>query len=403
MKRAVITGMGAISPLGNNLQEVTDSLRNSRSGIRYNPIYEEINLKCHVSGSVDLDLEALIDRKMRRFMSVSSAYAYLSTKEAVADAALTAEQLNGERTATIIGVGGSGISDQYAASETQRTKGSRRISAYYVPRIMTNAPSATVSTCFHTRGPSFSISSACSTSAHCIGVAYEQILLDNVDIALAGGCEEEYCYTSMLFDAMGALSSRYNDTPEKASRPFDEGRDGFVPAGGSGTVIVEELEHALRRNAHIYAEITGYGATSDGADMVAPSGEGAVRCMNIALRNGQTPDYINAHGTSTPAGDLVELQAIHSVLGDKTPPISSTKALMGHSLGAAGALEFIFSLLMMQEKFITPCTNLSQPPAFAADYPLPTELIENADLRCIMSNSFGFGGTNASLVANKYT
>lgn len=399
MKRIVVTGMGALSPLGNSLPEITDSLRNTRSGIIANANYLETGLKCNVSGSVDVNLAELIDRKMRRFMSVASAYAFLATRDAIADANLTPEQVGSDRTATIIGVGGNGISDQHEVVQIHQDKGAKRVGPYYVTRIMANSPSAIVSTYFRARGPSFTVSSACATSAHAIGLASEQIQLGNVDIVLAGGCEEEYSYTSLLFDSMGALSSKYNDDPQRASRPFDRDRDGFVPAGGSGTVIVEEMEHALKRGARIYAEITGYCATSDGADMVSPSGEGAARCMKQALRNCETPDYINAHATSTPTGDLVELQSIRDVLGSDIPPISSTKALMGHALGAASALEFIFSLLMMEGRFIVPCVNLQNPDGIAADYPLPIDLIEDVDIKSVMSNSFGFGGTNACLVA----
>ena len=402
-RRAVITGYGALSCIGNDNTAVEASLRAVRSGIRHSTPYAERNMRCHVCGPIDVDPSAQLERKQYRFMGKTSAYASLAANEAVANSGLTPEQLNSHRTAAFIGAGGNGVTDLCEALDIVDKKGPRRLSPYYVTKVMDNSPSAIISTNLRVRGPSYTISSACSTSAHCIGTAYEQIVLDNIDCAVAGGGEEECWQISVLFDAMGALSSKYNDTPEIASRPFDSARDGFVPSGGAGIVVVEELEYARQRGANIIGEIVGYGATSDGADMVAPSGEGAMRCMQNALRECDPPDYINAHATSTPLGDLVELQAIRSVLGDKIPPISSTKALTGHALGAAGSLELIYSLMMMEGNFIVPCANLQDPDGEAANYPLQRELEANANLQTIMSNSFGFGGTNASLVVARHS
>ncbi|MGI9345437.1 MAG: beta-ketoacyl synthase N-terminal-like domain-containing protein [Gammaproteobacteria bacterium] len=403
MRRAVITGYGGISCLGNDITSIADSLQNLRSGIKKDPSYQEQNMRCRVSGGIDLDVKPLIERKKLRFMSRATAYAYLAAEAAIAQSKLTPEMLNSEKTATFVGTGGNGIRETHQALDIWRLKGARKIPPYVVPQTMDNGASAVLSTYFKTRGASYSISSACSTSAHCIGQACEQIQLNNADLVLAGGADDECWQISSLFDAMGALSSHFNDYPEQASRPFDKERDGFVPSGGAGIVIVEELEHALSRNATIFAEIVGYGATSDGVDMVAPSGEGAERCMRMALRNCDAPDYINAHATSTPAGDHVELQAIRQVLGSKIPDISSTKALTGHALGGAGVLELIYSLIMLERDFIVPCVNLTTPDDVSADFVFPTEVKNQAGLKRIMSNSFGFGGTNASLVIEKHS
>lgn len=401
-RRPVITGFGALSCIGNDAASIHQALLTSRSGITTCNEYKEKNMKCHVSGAISVEPAEHIERKQLRFMGRTTAYASIATQNAVTHAGLTPEQLHSERTAAIIGAGGNGITELCQAVDIERDKGTRKLGPYFVTKVMDNAPSAAISTNFRVRGPSYSVSSACATSAHCIGIACEQILLDNIDCALAGGAEEETWQISMLFDAMGALSNKYNDLPATASRPFDNSRDGFVPSGGAGIVVVEEREHALKRGANILAEVIGYAATSDGHDMVAPSGEGSVRCMRLATRDCDQPDYINAHATSTPAGDIVELQAVREVFGANTPPISSTKALTGHALGAAGALELIYSMIMLQHDFITPCANLDTPDEGMEDYPLPRSLVKNAGLQRIMSNSFGFGGTNASLILQKH-
>lgn len=401
MRRAVITGMGIVSCLGNNSAEVLDSLRNGRSGIRYNESYKEHGFRSLVSGSISVDTQ-VIDRKIRRFMGDSSAYAYLSLLEAIEQAGLTDDQIRNERTGIIAGSGGASCQYQIEAVDILREKGVRKIGPYMVPRIMTSTVSACLATAVGIRGVNYSMASACATSAHCIGHAVEQIQAGRQDIVFAGGGEEEHWGLTMMFDAMGALSTRYNDTPETASRPFDKDRDGFVIAGGGGMLVIEELEHAQRRGARIIAEIVGYGATSDGADMVAPSGEGAERCMRIAMKDLKQPvDYINAHGTSTPIGDITELRTLKRLFGDKVPPVSSTKSLSGHSLGAAGVHEAIYSLLMLEEQFIAGTANLTETDQEVADLPLPRKA-EKADLNVVMSNSFGFGGTNATLVLQKY-
>ncbi|WP_374288279.1 beta-ketoacyl-ACP synthase I [Pseudomonas fluvialis] len=403
MRRVVITGLGIVSCLGNDKETVTASLRNGQSGIRFNPAYAEMGLRSQVSGSVQLNLEELIDRKIYRFMGDAAAYAYLAMQQAIADAGLSAEQVSNPRTGLIAGSGGASTLNQMEAIDTLREKGVKRIGPYRVPRTMGSTVSACLATPFQIKGVNYSISSACATSAHCIGNAMEQIQLGKQDIVFAGGGEEEHWSQSCLFDAMGALSTQYNDTPERASRAYDAQRDGFVIAGGGGMVVVEELQHALKRGAKIYAEIVGYGATSDGYDMVAPSGEGAVRCMQQALANVTTPiDYLNTHGTSTPVGDVAEARAVREVFADKAPLISSTKSLSGHSLGAAGVQEAIYCLLMMQGGFIAGSANIDTLDPEVADLPIQRSTLENAKIDTVMSNSFGFGGTNATLVLKRW-
>jgi 3-oxoacyl-(acyl-carrier-protein) synthase len=402
MRRAVITGIGIVSSLGNNAAEVLASLKAGKSGITYSEQFEQQNLRSRVWGNIKLDVADLIDRKVLRFMGDAAAYAYLSMQQAIADAKLTEEMVSNPRTGLVAGSGGASSKNQIEACDTLREKGVRRVGPYMVPRTMSSTTSACLATPFKIKGINYSISSACATSSHCIGHALEQIQLGKQDIVFAGGGEEVDWTLAMQFDAMGALSSKYNDTPEKASRTYDAGRDGFVISGGGGIVVVEELEHALARGAHIYAEITGYGATSDGYDMVAPSGEGAVRCMQQAMSTVAAPiDYLNTHGTSTPVGDVKELEAIHAVFGDKAPKISATKAMSGHALGAAGVHEAIYSLLMMENNFIAPSINIETLDEKAQGLPIVTEYQE-AELNNIMSNSFGFGGTNATLVFSKY-
>lgn len=403
MRRVVITGLGIVSCLGNDKETVTASLRNGQSGIRFNPAYAEMGLRSQVSGSVQLNLEELIDRKIYRFMGDAAAYAYLAMQQAIADAGLSAEQVSNPRTGLIAGSGGASTLNQMEAIDTLREKGVKRIGPYRVPRTMGSTVSACLATPFQIKGVNYSISSACATSAHCIGNAMEQIQLGKQDIVFAGGGEEEHWSQSCLFDAMGALSTQYNDTPERASRAYDAQRDGFVIAGGGGMVVVEELQHALKRGAKIYAEIVGYGATSDGYDMVAPSGEGAVRCMQQALANVTTPiDYLNTHGTSTPVGDVAEARAVREVFADKAPLISSTKSLSGHSLGAAGVQEAIYCLLMMQGGFIAGSANIDTLDPEVGDLPIQRSTLENAKIDTVMSNSFGFGGTNATLVLKRW-
>lgn len=404
MRRAVITGMGIISCLGNDKATVAASLRAGKTGIRFNPSYAEMGLRSHVSGTVDIDLEEAIDRKVLRFMGQAAAFTYLSMQQAVEDSGLSPEDVSNPRTGLIAGSGGASTLNQMEAIDILREKGVKRIGPYRVTRTMGSTVSACLATPFKIKGVNYSVSSACATSAHCIGQALEQIQLGKQDIVFAGGGEEEHWSQSCLFDAMGALSTQYNDTPEKASRAYDSKRDGFVIAGGGGMVVVEELEHALKRGAKIYAEIVGYGATSDGYDMVAPSGEGAVRCMQQALATVDTPiDYLNTHGTSTPVGDVAEIRAVREVFADKAPPISSTKSLSGHSLGAAGVQEAIYSLLMMEGNFIAGSINIDELDEEAKDLPIVQKTQENVTLNTVMSNSFGFGGTNATLVLRRYT
>jgi 3-oxoacyl-[acyl-carrier-protein] synthase-1 len=403
MRRAVITGLGIVSCLGNDKQSVSASLRACRPGIRFNPSYAEMGLRSQVSGSVDLNLEELIDRKVYRFMGNAAAYAYLAMQQAIADSGLNAEDISNPRTGLVAGSGGASTINQLESFDILREKGVKRVGPYRVPRTMSSTVSACLATPFQIKGVNYSISSACATSAHCIGHAMEQIQMGKQDIVFAGGGEEEHWSQSFLFDAMGALSTQYNDTPEKASRAYDAKRDGFVIAGGGGMVVVEELEHALKRGAKIYAEIVGYGATSDGYDMVAPSGEGAVRCMQQALATVTDPiDYLNTHGTSTPVGDAAEGRAVREVFADKAPMISSTKSLSGHSLGAAGVHEAIYCLLMMEGNFVTGSANIETLDPEVADLPILRETRENTQLNTVMSNSFGFGGTNATLVLKRW-
>ncbi|MDP3847918.1 MAG: beta-ketoacyl-ACP synthase I [Pseudomonas sp.] len=403
MRRVVITGLGIVSCLGTDKDTVSASLRAGRSGISFNPAYAEMGLRSQVSGSVKLDLEALIDRKVYRFMGDAAAFAYLAMEQAVKDAGLTAEEVSNPRIGLVAGSGGASTVNQMEALDILREKGVKRVGPYRVPRTMSSTVSACLATPFKIKGVNYSISSACATSAHCIGHAMELIQLGKQDIVFAGGGEEEHWSQSFLFDAMGALSSKYNDTPETASRAYDATRDGFVIAGGGGMVVVEELEHALKRGAKIYAEIIGYGATSDGYDMVAPSGEGAVRCMQQALATVNEPvDYLNTHGTSTPVGDLAESRGVREVFGDKAPLISSTKSLSGHSLGAAGVHEAIYCMLMMEGNFLAASANIETLDPEVADLPILRETRENFSANIVMSNSFGFGGTNASLVLKRW-
>ena len=402
LKRAVITGIGAISCIGNNISEITKSLKSGTSGISFNESYKELGMRSHISGSINLNLKDLIDRKHLRFMGEAASYAYLSTAEAIRDSGLDLSRFSSQDVGVIAGSGGASSRSQVEAADIVKSKGVKRIGPYRVTQTMGNTVSAALATFFGIKGVNFSISSACSTSAHCIGSALEQIQLGKQKIILAGGAEDEHWTMSSMFDAMGALSSSYNESPEKASRPFDKDRDGFVIAGGAGMLVVEELDHALERNADIYAEITGYGATSDGDDMVHPSGEGATNCMlkAVEMHGKDNIDYINAHGTSTPAGDPVELESIKKVFIDKIPPISSTKSQTGHTLGAAGALESIFSLLMLKNSFISKTLNLSSSIDEGEGLDLVSE-VRDQDLDAVMNNSFGFGGTNVSLVFEK--
>jgi 3-oxoacyl-[acyl-carrier-protein] synthase-1 len=398
-RRVVVTGLGIISPIGNTLAEVIESLRLSRSGIERNPRYEAAKLRSLVAGTVKHRdaLMASIDRKLSRFMGDAAAWAYLSMQQAIADAGLEPELVSHPRTGLIAGSGGGSPFNQVEGNDLLREKGVRRVGAFRVPKIMSSTVSANLATAFSILGLNYSITSACATSAHAIGAACEQIAWGKQDIVFAGGGEEESVELTAFFDAMGALTSNHNDTPEIASRPYDVTRDGFVAAGGGAMLVLEEYEHAKKRGAKIYAEVVGYGATSDGADMVAPNGEGAVRCMQQALSTVKTPlDYINTHGTSTPVGDTVELKAIREVFGDSIPPLSSTKALTGHSLGAVGAQEAIYCLLMMQEGFISPSAHIQELDPKAADFPIVRELVEKP-LKTTLTNSFGFGGTNASV------
>ncbi|MCQ4308369.1 beta-ketoacyl-ACP synthase I [Pseudomonas stutzeri] len=403
MRRVVITGLGIVSCLGNDKDTVSANLRASRPGIRFNQAYADMGLRSQVSGSVDLNLEELIDRKVLRFMGDAAAYAYLAMQQALEDSGLSADDISNPRIGLIAGSGGASTINQMEAIDILRDKGVKRIGPYRVPRTMSSTVSACLATPFRIKGINYSIASACATSAHCIGAAMEQIQMGKQDVIFAGGGEEEHYSQSCLFDAMGALSSQYNATPEKASRAYDSKRDGFVIAGGGGMVVVEELEHALKRGAKIYAEIVGYGATSDGYDMVAPSGEGALRCMQQAMATVEGPiDYLNTHGTSTPVGDVAEAKAVRNMFGDKLPAISSTKSLSGHSLGAAGVHEAIYCMLMMQGNFIAGSANIDELDPEVADLPIVRETRENAQFDTVMSNSFGFGGTNATLVLKRW-
>jgi len=402
MKRVVISGMGLVSPLGNNKEETLISLRETKSGIKFQEEYKEMGLRSHVAGSIDIDVESMIDRKLRRFMGDAAAFSYISLAEAIADSGLPEDQVSNYRTGIVAGSGGASSSNLIEAADILREKGVKRIGPYRVTRTMGSTVSACLSTAYKIKGVNYSITSACSTSAHCIGHAAELIQLGKQDIVFAGGGEEEHWSMSSLFDAMGALSTVRNENPATASRAYDKDRDGFVIAGGGGFVVVEEYEHAIARGAKIYAELVGYAATSDGFDMVAPSCEGGQRAMQIALStvDGEI-DYINAHGTSTPAGDIPEINAIKAVFGDKIPRISSTKSLSGHSLGAAGVHEAIYSLLMLENDFICESANIDELDPLVADAPIVRARIDNAGIRTVMSNSFGFGGTNAVLAFQK--
>jgi 3-oxoacyl-[acyl-carrier-protein] synthase-1 len=403
MKRVVVTGIGIVSCLGNDQNTVLESLKQGRSGIKFKEEYKELGLRSHVAGSIDIDTESLIDRRHRRFMSDAAAFAYIAMGQSIADAGLTEEQVSNVRTGLIAGSGGASLSTIVTAADTLRERGVRRVGPYCVPKSMSSTVSACLATPYKIKGVNYSITSACSTSAHCIGNAMELIQLGKQDIIFAGGGEEEHWTLSLQFDAMGALSTKYNDTPTLASRAYDVDRDGFVIAGGGAMIVLEERQHALKRGAKIYAEVVGYGATSDGYDMVAPSGEGAVRCMQQAMATTNGPiDYINAHGTSTPVGDIKELNAVKTVFGANAPKLSSTKSLSGHSLGAAGAHEAIYCLLMMKNRFIAASANVNTIDAEATGVPIVTTREDNVDLTTMMSNSFGFGGTNASLVFQKH-
>ena len=404
MRRVVVTGIGIVSCLGNNKEAVLDSLQQGRSGIKHNQSYVDIGMRSHISGSVDINAEEHIDRKLYRFMGDAAAYAYLSMKEAVEDSGLSEEQVSHFRTGLVVGSGGGSSEQQLESTDIMREKGLRRVGPYRITRTMSSTVSACLATPFKIKGVNYTISSACATSAHCIGHAAELIQLGKQDVVFAGGGEAEHWTMSHMFDAMGALSTNYNETPEKASRAFDAARDGFVIAGGGAVLVIEELEHAKARGAKIYAELTGYGATSDGYDMVSPSGEGGARAMQMAMHGLEgSVDYINTHGTSTPAGDVSELRAIKNVFGDAVPTLNSTKSLSGHSLGAAGAQEAIYSLLMMENDFIAASANVDTLDPEAEGLPIAVERINDIKLNRVMSNSFGFGGTNACLVFDKFT
>lgn len=402
MRRAVITGLGIVSSIGSNKEEVTASLKAGKSGISRSEMLAEMGLRSQVWGGIDLDTKALIDRKAYRFMGEAAAYAYLAMEQSIADSGLDPSLISNPRTGLVAGSGGASGKWQVEGADILRKRGARKVGSYLVPRSMSSTVSACLATPFQIKGLNYSISSACATSAHCIGHAVEQIQFNKQDIMFAGGGEELHWTYTLQFDGMGALSTSYNDTPELASRTYDVNRDGFVISGGGGIVVVEELEHALARGAKIYAEVTGYGATSDGEDMVAPNGEGAARCMRLALETVNSPvQYLNSHGTSTPVGDLAELRAIRDVFGGNSPAISATKAMTGHALGAAGVNEAIYSLLMMENNFIAPSINIETLDPQANDFDIVTTTREQT-LDTVMSNSFGFGGTNASLVMERY-
>lgn len=405
MRRAVVTGLGIISSLGNNQPEVKDSLYHGKSGITFQPEYAERGLRSQIAGSVNINYEELIDRKLLRFMAKGHAYAWIAMQEAIEDAKLSDDLVSNPMSGLIVGAGGTSTESMLHGTDTLAEKGIRRVGPYMVTKTMSNGVAACLATGAKIKGINYSISSACSTSAHCIGNAVEQIQLGKQDIVFAGGAEEEHWTMSYLFDAMGAMSSKFNDAPATASRTYDKDRDGFVISGGAGILVLEDYEHAKKRGATIYAEVTGYGATSDGHDMVAPSGEGAERSMIMALRNVEKVDYINTHGTSTPVGDVVEINAIKNVFasgkfGD-IPLIASTKSLSGHALGAAGVNEAIYSLIMMKNNFVSASANVNNIDENIRDVPIVTKLIENKEINTIMSNSFGFGGTNATLLFSK--
>ncbi len=402
MRRVAVTGLGIICPIGNSAQEVVASLREARSGITRAETYKRMGFRSQVEGSVKIDLDSAVDRRARRFMGDGAAYNFLAMQQSITDSGLEEKDIINERTGLIMGSGGPSTRAIVAAADTARSepvKGPKRVGPFVVPKAMSSTCSAVLSTWFKIKGLSYSISSACATSAHCIGNAAELIQWGKQDIMFAGGGEELDWSLSVLFDAMGAMSSHFNDTPDRASRAYDKNRDGFVIAGGGGSVVLEELEHAKARGAKIYAELVGYGATSDGHDMVAPSGEGAVRCMRQALAGLKAPvDYINAHGTSTPVGDVTEIAAMREMFGKNIPPVNSTKSLTGHSLGAAGVHEAIYSILQMRNGFIAESANIEEIDPELSDAPIVRKRIDNAALATVMSNSFGFGGTNASLV-----
>ena len=403
MRRVVVTGLGIVSSIGNNQAEVIESLREGKSGIVFNEEYRERGFRSQVCGSLKIDIDKVVDRRLRRFMGDGAAYNYIAMAEAIADSGLTESEISNERTGLVMGSGGPSTSNLVAAADTAREKGPKKVGPFIVPRTMSSTNSANLSTAFKIKGLSYSISSACSTSAHCIGNGAEMIQWGKQDIVFAGGGEELHWTLSVLFDAMPALSAKYNDRPATASRAYDVDRDGFVISGGGGVVVLEELEHARARGAKIYGELVGYGATSDGQDMVAPSGEGATRCMKMALRGLEGPvDYINTHGTSTPVGDITELRAIREVFGDKLPPISSTKSLTGHSQGAAGVHEAIYSLLMLQNNFIAASANIENLDPEAQGFPIVRDRRDNVRLNLVLSNSFGFGGTNAVLAFKRF-
>ncbi|MBL8537304.1 MAG: beta-ketoacyl-ACP synthase I [Hyphomonadaceae bacterium] len=401
MRRVVVTGMGIVSSIGNNTQEVLASLREAKSGIRSAPEYAEKGMRCQVHGEPQVRPEEVVDKRVMRFMGEGSGWNYIAMQQAITDAGLAHDEVSNERTGIVMGSGGPSAAAIVQAADTAREKGAKRVGPFAVPKAMSSTASATLATPFEIRGVNYSISSACATSAHCIGNAYEMIRDGRQDVMFAGGSEELDWTLSVLFDAMGAMSSKYNDTPEKASRAYDKNRDGFVIAGGAGVLVLEEYQRAKKRGAKIYGEVAGYGATSDGHDMVAPSGEGAVRCMKIAMRYLDRPvDYLNTHGTSTPVGDLKEMEAVRAVFGAKPPLISSTKSLTGHSLGAAGAQEAIYSLLMMNNGFACESAHIEElDPAFE-DLPILRKR-EDREINCVLSNSFGFGGTNATLAFTK--
>ena len=402
MKRVVVTGLGVVSCLGNNQEEVYQSLLNTKSGITFSEEYKELNLRSHLHGKPKIKLDDYIDRKIIRFMGNGSAYNYIAMAEAVKDSGLEENDVSNFTTGMVMGSGGPSIENVILAADKTREKSPKKMGPFIVPRTMASTASATLAVPFKIKGVNYTISSACSTSGHCIGNAMELIQLGKQNIIFAGGSDEVHFAMTAMFDAMTALSSKYNDTPEKASRPYDKTRDGFVISGGGGVLVLEEYEHAKARGAKIYAEITGYGATSDGYDMVAPSGEGAVRCMQMALSTTKNKiDYINTHGTSTPVGDITELKAVGEAFPDYKPKISSTKSLAGHSLGATSVHEAIYSLIMMKNKFISASANISDMDDEARNYPIVTEVEKGANLNAIMSNSFGFGGTNATLVFEK--
>ena len=402
----MVTGMGIVSSIGNTRDEVVESLKLGKSGIVHADVYEEMGLRSHVHGSIEIDQDEFIDRKVKRFMGDGAAFNYIAMQQAIEQSGLTDNEVSNVRTGLVMGAGGISTSNLVSAADILRSRGVKKIGPYMVPRTMASTNTACLATPFKIKGVNYSISSACATSAHCIGHASELIQLGKQDIVFAGGGEELHWSMSVLFDAMGALSSKYNDSPETASRPYDETRDGFVIAGGGGVLVMEELEHAKARGANIIAELVGYGATSDGYDMVQPSGEGAIRCMQqaIATVNDCKVDYINAHGTSTPVGDTRELEALRTVFGDNdVPAVSSTKSLTGHALGAAGVNESIYSILMMQENFLSASANINQIDPAAEGIPIVRERQDNVTLNTIMSNSFGFGGTNATLIFQRYT